>query len=81
MQYMVIESIKPDSLQQVYDRFHSKGRMLPSGLIYLDSWLEDQRDRCFQLMETNDVSLFDQWISHWSDLVDFEIILLRTKPE
>ena len=80
MQYMVIESIKPDSVQLVYDRFHSKGRMLPDGLIYIDSWLENQGNRCFQLMKTSDVSLFDQWISHWSDLVDFEVILLGNKP-
>ncbi|OED44819.1 hypothetical protein AB833_00600 [Chromatiales bacterium (ex Bugula neritina AB1)] len=81
MQYMVIETIKPNSIQLVYERFHREGRMLPNGLIYLDSWLEDQGNRCFQLMETDDARLFDQWIIHWADLVSFEVIKLGTKPE
>ena len=81
MQYMVLENIKPSSLQLVYDRFHDKGRMLPNGLVYIDSWLEDKGNRCFQLMETDDVSLFDQWIPLWCDLVDFEVILLGNKPD
>ena len=81
MQYMVIEKIKPGSLQLVYNRFHDRGRMLPDGLVYIDSWLEDQGNRCFQLMDTDDVSLFDQWIPLWSDLVDFEVILLGNKPD
>lgn len=81
MRYMVIETIKPDCVSLVYERFHEKGRLLPAGLVYIDSWLEDQGNRCFQLMETNDVSLFDQWTAHWADLVEFEVIKLGEKPD
>jgi hypothetical protein len=49
-------------------------------LVYIDSWLAKERDRCFQLMETDDPALFDQWTAHWSDLVRFEIIELGGKP-
>lgn len=80
MKYMVIETIKPDSVQLVYDRFRDKGRMLPEGLFYINSWLEDQGNRCFQVMETEDASLFAQWIIHWDDLVEFEVIRLGDKP-
>ena len=50
--------------------------MLPDGLHYVDSWIvDDERlDRCYQLMETDDPSLFDEWLSHWSDLGEFEVI-------
>ena len=48
--------------------------MLPDGLKYLDSWVEENLDRCFQLMETDDPKLFKQWIACWQDLVDFEVI-------
>lgn len=49
--------------------------MLPTGLAYLESWVDERGlDRCFQLMETEDPSLFDRWISSWSDLVEFEIV-------
>ncbi len=49
--------------------------MLPEGLRYLDSWIVDDEalDRCYQLMETDDRSLLDQWMAHWSDLADFEV--------
>ena len=78
--YMVIENFAPDAKARIYERFHEKGRMLPEGLIYVDSWLEKDGDRCFQLMETNDRALFDRWTHCWKDLVTFEIIELGEKP-
>jgi hypothetical protein len=59
----------------VYRRAAQQGRMLPDGLRYLDSWIvdDDRLDRCFQLMQTNDPALLDQWIARWSDLSQFEI--------
>lgn len=78
--YMVIEHFAPGAKDKVYERFHEKGRMLPAGLVYIDSWLEKEGDRCFQLMETNDPSLFDKWTVNWNDLVRFEIIELGEKP-
>lgn len=50
--------------------------MLPDGLRYIDSWVEKNGGRCFQLMETDSPALFDQWMASWSDLVSFEIIEL-----
>jgi hypothetical protein len=78
--FLVIEHFAPGVKEKVYDRFREKGRMLPDGLVYIDSWLEKNGDRCFQLMETNDRALFDSWIQNWSDLVQFEIIELGEKP-
>ena len=78
--YMVIERFAPGMKSKVYERFEEKGRMLPEGLTYIDSWLEKDGDRCFQLMETNDRSLVDRWTECWKDLVRFEIIELGEKP-
>ena len=77
---MVIEHFAPGAKDRVYERFREKGRMLPDGLTYVDSWLEKEGVRCFQLMETNDASLFDRWMESWSDLVRFEIVELGEKP-
>jgi len=30
-------------------------------------------DRCYQLMETEDRTLLDQWMANWNDLVEFEV--------
>ena len=72
--YMVIETFSENCLDKVYERFHEKGRMLPEGLHYLDSWLTKDGSRCFQLMETANIELFDDWTSQWSDLTVFEMI-------
>lgn len=77
---MVIETFRPNAKEKVYQRFREKGRMLPDGLVYIDSWLEKDGDRCFQLMETNDRALFDRWVECWKDLVGFEIVELGEKP-
>jgi hypothetical protein len=77
---MVIETFRPNAKEKVYQRFREKGRMLPQGLVYIDSWLEKDGDRCFQLMETNDRALFDRWMECWKDLVGFEIVELGEKP-
>lgn len=77
MLYMVIEKFKTGCKDKIYERLKTKGRMLPDGLIYLDSWLEFQGKRCFQLMETDNEYLFNEWVKKWNDLVDFEIIPLE----
>ena len=78
--YMVIEQFAPGAKEKVYERFREKERMLPEGLVYIDSWLEKDGDRCFQLMKTNHPSLFDRWMENWRDLVRIEIIELGEKP-
>ena len=79
-QYMVIETFFPGCKGKIYERFHAKGRMLPEGLAYLNSWLEKDGDRCFQLMETEDPCLFQLWAEKWKDLVNIEVIELGEKP-
>ncbi len=80
-QYMVIETFLDNGLDKVYDRFHRKGRMLPAGLHYLDSWLTRDGERCFQLMETEEFELFQQWFKNWDDLTHFEVFEIGQKPE
>jgi hypothetical protein len=81
MRFMVIETFKHGPAP-VYARAAERGRMLPAGLVYVESWVDDRRlDRCFQLMETEDPLLFDEWIAAWSDLVDFEVVPVVSSAE
>lgn len=80
IKYMLIETFRPGRKAEVYERFASRGRMLPEGLDYIDSWLEKDGNRCFQLMETDDYSLFEDWIERWKDTTDFEIVEIGSKP-
>lgn len=78
--FIVIENIKPDCLLKVYQRYFRDGRMLPDGLCYLNSWLEKDGSRCFQIMETNQPELFQVWAEKWRDLIDFEFIEIGEAP-
>jgi len=78
MLFMVIERFKNGEALPIYQRYREKGRMMPGGLAYVDSWVEPDFGRCFQLMECEDPQLLAQWTSHWQDLVDFEIVPVVT---
>ncbi len=67
----------------IYERAAARGRMLPDGLRYVDSWVvaDERLDRCFQLMETEDPSLFDVWLAGWRDLGTFEVHPVVTSAE
>ena len=80
-QYMVIETFQPGCKAKIYERFFAQGRMMPDGLEYVNSWLEKDGDRCFQLMETNDPALFQIWFERWKDLMEIEIVPLGKKPQ
>lgn len=78
---MVIEHFKGRDPAPVYKRFAERGRMMPDGLNYVNSWIEVGMDRCFQVMETDDGALLQLWISKWNDLVDFEVVPIVTSAE
>jgi Protein of unknown function (DUF3303). len=71
--YMVIEHFKNGDAVPVYRRFRSQGRLAPEGLTYLFSWADTKLERCYQLMETDDPLLLEEWIARWRDLVEFEV--------
>jgi len=55
--------------------------MAPEGLRYVSSWVDEEFGRCFQLMETDDLRLLEEWIANWSDLVEFEIYPVISSDE
>jgi hypothetical protein len=71
--YMVVEHFKNGDAAPVYRRFRERGRLAPEGLIYVSSWVDEKFERCYQLMETGDRRLLEEWMANWSDLVDFEV--------
>ena len=81
MLYMVLESFKEGAVPDIYRRARERGRLMPEGLHYVSSWVDLEFKRCFQLMETDDSSLFQDWIQEWADLVEFEVIPVQTSGE
>ena len=79
MLYMVVEHFK--DAPAIYGRLREKGRMMPEGLEYVSSWIDIDLKICWQLMRAEDESLFQRWIDKWKDLMDFEIVPVRTSAE
>jgi hypothetical protein len=78
---MVIEHFRNGDAAPVYRRFREKGRMAPEGLGYVSSWVTSDMTRCYQIMEAPDRALLDEWMSNWSDLVEFEVHAVITSKE
>jgi len=74
MLYMIIERFHPGKVRTLYKRFEEKGRMLPQGVNYINSWIDEQVSICYQLMEGASQEKIREWISNWDDLADFEVI-------
>ena len=81
MLFMIIERFRPGRAREVYRRFRERGRMAPDGLRYVSSWVDLEFERCFQVMETDDPRLLSEWTANWDDLVEFEIVPVRTSQE
>ena len=75
MQFMVIETFDPAKAPAIYRQFQEQGRGIPDGLSYVDSWVDAGLGRVWQIMETDDVALLQEWIAFWAPLVDdFEVV-------
>lgn len=81
MLFMVLERFREGRAPEVYRRFRERGRMAPEGVRYVTSWVDLNFERCFQVMEADDERQLREWTANWDDLVDFEIVPVRTSNE
>lgn len=83
MLFMVIERFRGGNPDPVGERFKVRGRMIPegAGVEYVSSWMTEDGDACFQIMNAPARASLDSWIANWSDLVDFEVIPIMTSAE
>lgn len=81
MTYMIIERFHPGKVKELYRRFDEKGRLLPTGVTYMNSWIDEKVETCFQVMESESLDKLLTWIHHWEDLAEFEIIPVITSAQ
>ena len=79
MLYMVVEHFK--DAPAIYRRLREKGRLMPEGLEYVSSWIDVDLKICWQLMRTDNESLLQVWTENWKDLMDFQVVPVRTSAE
>ena len=81
MLFMVIEHFRAGCAPEIYRRFREHGRMAPAEVRYISSWVDLEFNRCFQVMEAPDEDALLRWTANWNDLIDFEIVPVRTSAE
>jgi hypothetical protein len=81
MQYMIIEKFQPGKVKTMYQRFAEKGRMLPEGVSYINSWINESITVCYQVMESESPAKLQEWMDQWKDLVDFEVVPVISSAE
>ncbi len=74
MLFMVIETFRNQDAKAIYRRLRDRGRSLPNGLAFVNSWVQADLGRCFQVMECEDITLLQRWVAEWADLIHFEIV-------
>jgi hypothetical protein len=79
--FMVIEHFHPGKAPEAYRRFRDRGRMAPESVRYISSWTDLEFHRCFQVMEAQSEAMLKEWTDSWDDLIDFEIIPVRTSDQ
>ncbi len=81
MLYLVVERFKNGDPAPVYRRFREQGRLAPDGLKYVSSWVTTDLATCYQVMECEDRTRLEAWMSRWSDLIEFEVVPVLTSSE
>ena len=82
MLFMIVERFKDNDMVPIYKRVRDEGRTFPEGLKCIDSWVEPNFSRCFQLMECDDLRLLQEWILRLRGYgVTFEIIPVVSSSE
>ena len=81
MHYLVIEHFRNGDPVPIYARFRERGRLMPEGLTYVTSWITDDLTRCYQVMETAERALLEQWLAQWADLMEFEVLPVLASAE
>lgn len=74
MLFMVVETFRNQDGKAVYRKLRDGGRGLPDGLKFVSSYVSADLGRCFQLMEADDVTLFQRWIADWQGVAAFEVV-------
>ncbi len=78
---MIIETFHSHKVKDLYKRFEEKGRQLPAGVHYINSWIDEEIKTCYQVMESDTKEKIHDWIQHWIDLADFQIIPVLTSAQ
>jgi hypothetical protein len=78
---MIIERFYPEKIKELYAKFDKEGRLLPDGVQYINSWIDEKVSACYQIMESDSPEKLQQWVNNWKEFAEFEIIPVISSAE
>ncbi|HVZ98636.1 MAG TPA: DUF3303 family protein [Chitinophagaceae bacterium] len=81
MTFMIIEIFREGKIKELYQRFSEKGRQLPAGVTYVNSWIDENVTTCYQVMESDAADKIKEWTLLWEDVANFTIIPVISSAE
>ena len=79
--YMVIERFRDGDASPSTRASASTAAWRPKGWSTSPSWVDEDLACCWQVMETDDPALLEEWMTQWRDLVDFEVYAVLGSAE
>jgi hypothetical protein len=55
--------------------------MLPEGVNFVNSWINESVTICYQLMEAESSKQLQSWIDQWKEFADFEVVRVISSTE
>ena len=78
---LVIEHWRPGTAAAIYKRFRETGRGLPDTVTVHGSWVDSSLSTCWQIMDAPSSEEMEVWTTHWSDLMEIEVVPVITGAE
>jgi len=78
---MIIENFHPGKIRELYAKFEKEGRLLPEGVHYINSWIDETVSTCYQVMESDSREKLQEWIGNWKEFADFKVIPVISSAE
>jgi hypothetical protein len=73
MLFIVQWSIDSEHRNRAIERFLKTGGAAPAGVKMVGRWHAVGLSRGFGIAESSDVTLIQQWVLEWNDLIDMEV--------
>lgn len=54
---------------------------MPDGVSYVNSWVAEDGNTCYQINEAESEELLHEWAASWNDVTDFEFIPVISSQE
>lgn len=54
---------------------------MPEGVSYVNSWVSEDGNTCYQINEAQNEELLYEWSSNWNDVTDFAFIPVISSQE